>query len=518
MAAGEDKKNIQALRTFAADAKDLQAAPAANTKLVVPAKEEYPAYENEVETPQDTALTRLQAEAEKIAAPTSESFFAQRGSSTIDSVEDGEIIRETKHKRFRLIPAMIEATAQWATGQKDALASFRRQPNHPIAKAEARKEVIKEAVEKSAIAPKEDFHTVVARLKKVERKPVQTGISLKEKTQMPKPQWSHIADTEGEAKTLPAVPQVMSSAPVTNAPEVSVPTPAPSQRPALSEEPLQTQPPVEVAAKTSTFVPTPQSQKKEAPVMPTPVVVKKQTVPSYTPTPVGNRFLSPVFLTICVVIMATIAGVSASFFIFKKDEGNVIEKVAVYEVPTLIEGNTRAVPLPSDRWMLLEALTSSLQENNTILQLYTTKEEAGVERPASAEETLSVLTPQISGTFGRTIREIAFGGAAQDPFIIMKVTSFDAAFAGMLEWERTMSSDLTPFFGNTVVITFDPSARTDTQVRDAFFKDVIASNKNARVLLDEDGHERIIYTFVDQNTILITKTKETLDVLLPRMR
>jgi hypothetical protein len=92
MAAGEDKKNIQALRTFAADAKDLQAAPTANTKLVVPAKEEYPAYENEVETPQDTALTRLQAEAEKIAAPTSESFFAQRGSSTIDSVEDGEII------------------------------------------------------------------------------------------------------------------------------------------------------------------------------------------------------------------------------------------------------------------------------------------------------------------------------------------------------------------------------------------------------------------------------------------
>jgi hypothetical protein len=129
-----------------------------------------------------------------------------------------------------------------------------------------------------------------------------------------------------------------------------------------------------------------------------------------------------------------------------------------------------------------------------------------------------VISPKISGSFGRTIREIAFGGAAQDPFIIMKVNSFDIAFAGMLEWEQTMSSDLSPFFGDPVVITFDPSARTDTQVREAFFKDMIASNKNARLLLDQNGSDRIIYTFVDQNTILITKNKETLDVLLPRIR
>jgi hypothetical protein len=110
---------------------------------------------------------------------------------------------------------------------------------------------------------------------------------------------------------------------------------------------------------------------------------------------------------------------------------------------------------------------------------------------------------------------MAFGAGDSEPYIVMKVTGFDAAFAGMLEWERSMSADLSPLFGPTVVETFDSSARTDTQVREAFFQDVIASNKNARILLDEEGEERIIYTFINQQTIIITTTKKALERLMP---
>ena len=100
----------------------------------------------------------------------------------------------------------------------------------------------------------------------------------------------------------------------------------------------------------------------------------------------------------------------------------------------------------------------------------------------------------------------------------MKTQNFDTAFAGMLAWEKTMSADLSPLFGAPVVMSFDPSARTDTQVREAFFKDTIASNKNVRLLLDEEGRDRIVYTFVNQNTVLITTTRTALDALLPLVR
>ena len=88
----------------------------------------------------------------------------------------------------------------------------------------------------------------------------------------------------------------------------------------------------------------------------------------------------------------------------------------------------------------------------------------------------------------------------------------------MLDWEKNMSADLVPLFGTAVIETFDPQARTNTQARNAFFVDTIASNKNVRLLRDENGEDRIIYTFVDQNTILITTTREALQTLLPLMK
>jgi hypothetical protein len=139
-------------------------------------------------------------------------------------------------------------------------------------------------------------------------------------------------------------------------------------------------------------------------------------------------------------------------------------------------------------------------------------------KPASAEQILSILSPRAPGSFQRGVQELTFGGVGSAPFMIMKVSSFDTAFAGMLEWERAMSADLSPLYGTPVVETFDPSARTDTQVRAAFFKDAIASNKNIRLLLDEAGEDRIVYTFTDQNTVVITTTREALNTLVPLLK
>jgi hypothetical protein len=136
--------------------------------------------------------------------------------------------------------------------------------------------------------------------------------------------------------------------------------------------------------------------------------------------------------------------------------------------------------------------------------------------PAGAELILQVLEPRTLGSFTRSIKEITFGGTQNSqPFIILKSTSFDVAFAGMLDWEQTISADLSPLFGTPVTETFDSSARTDSQVRSAYFKDTITGNKSVRLLLDENGKDRIVYTFINQNTILITTNRESLETLIP---
>jgi type II secretory pathway component GspD/PulD (secretin) len=189
----------------------------------------------------------------------------------------------------------------------------------------------------------------------------------------------------------------------------------------------------------------------------------------------------------------------------------------IYEVPKLIraQDNTSFV-LPENRNELLQTLLSKLDTSNTVTQMYPTVSEGeNAQKPAPAEAIVAVFAPRAPGSFTRSIKEITFGSSQNaEPFIIMKATSFDVAFAGMLTWEIMMSADLAPLFGPTVLETFDPQARTASGARDAFFKDVIASNKSARVLLDENGDDRIVYTFTDQNTILITTNRETLAELI----
>ncbi len=81
-----------------------------------------------------------------------------------------------------------------------------------------------------------------------------------------------------------------------------------------------------------------------------------------------------------------------------------------------------------------------------------------------------------------------------------------------------MSADLYPLFGEIVRQTYDQTARTSTQLQSAYFKDAIANNTIVRILLDEEGADRIIYTFVDRDTIVITTTRATLQSLLPQVQ
>jgi len=97
----------------------------------------------------------------------------------------------------------------------------------------------------------------------------------------------------------------------------------------------------------------------------------------------------------------------------------------------------------------------------------------------------------------------------------MKVTNFDTAFGGILQWEADLSEDLAPLFGIPVTESYDPYARTATQIRPAFFRDTIIANKSARLLVDAQDDERLLYSFINPNLILITTNADTFNAILP---
>ncbi len=105
----------------------------------------------------------------------------------------------------------------------------------------------------------------------------------------------------------------------------------------------------------------------------------------------------------------------------------------------------------------------------------------------------------------------AYAGDTKDPFVILKNTYFQNAFAGMLEWEKDLRNDMIS------LIRMSRADETTTSLNNDSFEDVVISNIDARVLRNADGEAVLSYAFADKDTIVITTKTETLKTLLDKL-
>lgn len=97
----------------------------------------------------------------------------------------------------------------------------------------------------------------------------------------------------------------------------------------------------------------------------------------------------------------------------------------------------------------------------------------------------------------------------QSPFIILKTTYFQNAFAGMLEWEKDMFSALMP-----LVLVAHPDAVT-AGARE--FEDAVVSNVDARAVRAANGDVLLAYAFADNEHVVIATSDNALKHVLDRI-
>lgn len=216
--------------------------------------------------------------------------------------------------------------------------------------------------------------------------------------------------------------------------------------------------------------------------------------------------------------VAAIVGIVVSvwfFGAFEQQETIVRET----EVSSSVDADVQtAVAAGSTRETLLANMTNAVGASGdmAITHLYPTATDASGTRPLTTSETLARMNLRAPGGFTRAISDITFGAyRGSEPFIVMKMSSFDAALGGILQWEDAMSGDLAPLFGAPVTATFDRAVRTTTQTREPYFVDVVHANRDMRILRDEAERERIVYSFLDRSTILITTDRTVLEEVAP---
>jgi len=127
----------------------------------------------------------------------------------------------------------------------------------------------------------------------------------------------------------------------------------------------------------------------------------------------------------------------------------------------------------------------------------------------STSEFLRSLESRAPGSLIRAFDPLfMFGTLGESRFLIIKLASFENAFAGMLTWEKNLSQDIGPLFATAKSLAnLSP---------DSAFADITDKNKDVRALAS--GNQLILlYSFFDNNMLIITDRIETLRTVIDRL-
>ncbi len=140
------------------------------------------------------------------------------------------------------------------------------------------------------------------------------------------------------------------------------------------------------------------------------------------------------------------------------------------------------------------------QGKKQIFQIVPTMPQNGVETKISLASFFEFFEMSPPSVLTRNINDYIFGyslnASTSVPFLILKTDTYEQIFASMLTWEATIPKQFSSLFG-----PIDEFAS---------FTDVTIHNRDSRVITSQ-GKTQLLYSFIDSNTLVITKDPDSLD-------
>jgi len=502
---------------------------------------------------EETSESTSKASTSSVRAHTGEAIdVTKTDDSNIDS---GTIVTNKKHGDS-VLGSIKDAATEWGTDRaatvKKTLEPFKRPEAPKVTPGRERKEVIQESVENAKQAALDDHQVVIERIKTLQQDAERiTGkpFSIKAKEPEEKARWTHILGEKEMAPAAPAPERVQSvrREQITSGTGASIAgsvdkrieakpddylpksetsatreslggttggqiAPDTNVRTAMPEAPKQETVKENLAAHKGTIAPRIEKPIPTAPPAPaTPPVSPPPTPPRPAPTtrPKKRSRVSVRVVLVALLVVVLMGGIGAGgYYVWQtRLEGTL------GATPVVVTENKNTLALSTDKDEFFLNFENALQDGRGNLFRITLTDAYGVS-PASAASLFSVVASDTADTFTRTLKGTPVVGGVGDgdaaPFIVVSVDSFDVALAGLLEWETVMSRDLAPLFGNRV----SASESENGELFAPRFVDTEYDGVHARVLRDQNGADRIVYTLRDDNTLILTTTRNALGTLL----
>ena len=180
----------------------------------------------------------------------------------------------------------------------------------------------------------------------------------------------------------------------------------------------------------------------------------------------------------------------------------------------LLTSNTEVnlkVETNATREVLINALTRAFGTvpPEELKQLVLKKATGDTDTLLSTSEFLQILDTRAPSHLVRAFDPLfMFGALGGSTFLIIKLVSFENAFAGMLSWEKGIAQDIGPLFSTAPFLRDIPL--------EPVFIDVTDRNKDIRMLA-LGNQSVLLYSFFDNNMLIITDNIDTLRTLVERL-
>lgn len=491
-------------------------------------------------TPTPSALQQknktpnLTKEVATVARQEKPSLLTQAGAVQLSvnkhDVSDASIVTDHIRRRFSLFGGIARALGGWFQTERSRILA---KPKVAIVEdPRVREQIVASAAQRGALAPQDDFGTLSERLVTVPREQKKApGLVIKKDSGL-RSSWTHIigkpdmqpiAEPEGSL-TSPTKDALPEATPVIHTPEAPPVSPI-VEHAEVSVLPTAVEPAVletqfdSAMESPSTLQDDSGDDTTETTPEPTKDVRERSSYRHQTKRPGIDTEESPLPLyatMVVVIVVSSILGIGTTLWFFDQratDNDPLIvpaDETALVRHDFALVVQTDGVMTHTDFMTLLSNSTPQ-QMGVTALSFDTLSEEVSW----SPEKIMGLLAPHADGALTRAATDITIGYLDENrPFIVIRATSFDVAFGGMLAWETSMSADLSPVFGATIL----PGAKNPKGIAVGTFTDEVIGNRDFRILRDNTEATRLVYSFIDRTTLIIATTPEDVSELAARLR
>ncbi len=195
-----------------------------------------------------------------------------------------------------------------------------------------------------------------------------------------------------------------------------------------------------------------------------------------------------------------------------------VSSAPIITVDTEEKINIQDIVLNRVSTTLKERVNQSSTQLGQMKNYYLTEGTGTAENLITADHFLSLINATLPSEIQRTLKDSYMFGSynynGNQRFLILKVGAYDTTFSGMLQWETNLWQDFKELFSlQSDNSTSSPSFGLEIKK----FQDATFYNKDCRVVRDSSGNIIFLYSIIDENTVVITTSTDTLREIINRV-